>query len=82
MWNPPICSLAILSLLYPKRVVGGVCLSGGEKKRAGGRGGGRRRALSKRFTGLVEHSNIFSKKWVLLCDPVQDAPPLILVHEH
>uniref|UniRef100_A0A8C9G5Q8 Cyclin dependent kinase 15 n=1 Tax=Pavo cristatus TaxID=9049 RepID=A0A8C9G5Q8_PAVCR len=76
------CSLAILSLLYPKRVVGEVCLSGGEKKRAGGRGGGRRRALSKRFTGLVEHSNIFSKKWVLLCDPVQDAPPLILVHEH
>lgn len=35
MWNPPIYNLAILSHLYPKRVVGAACLSG-----SGGGGGG------------------------------------------
>lgn len=36
MWNPPIYNLAILSHLYPKRVVGGACLSGRGGKEQGG----------------------------------------------
>lgn len=79
MWNSPIYNLAILSHLYHRRVVGGACLSGREKKEQGGEEEGEDVLWAR---GLVEHSNIFSKKWVLLCDPVQDAPPLILVHEH
>lgn len=48
------------------------CLAGlhhGKKICLETRGREKKSALSKRFTGLVEHSNIPSKKWVLLCDP-------------
>lgn len=34
-------------------------------------GGGN--AFSQGFTGLAEHSNVSSKKWVLLCDLLQTA---------
>ena len=45
------------------------CLHHGKKRSPWKKREEEKSALSKRFTGLVEHSNIPSKKWVLLRDP-------------